>query len=57
MELTRPVQPDARSLRTYLIVLARHRAVDLLRSELRRVARQADTAGWPQQPVLAPATR
>ena len=30
----------AGSLRTYLIVLARHRAVDLLRSELRRVARQ-----------------
>jgi len=32
--------PAAGSLRTYLIVLARHRAVDLLRSELRRVARQ-----------------
>jgi len=32
--------PSAGSLRTYLIVLARHRAVDLLRSELRRVARQ-----------------
>ena len=32
--------PIAGSLRTYLIVLARHRAVDLLRSELRRVARQ-----------------
>jgi RNA polymerase sigma-70 factor, ECF subfamily len=32
--------PTAGSLRTYLIVLARHRAVDLLRSELRRVARQ-----------------
>jgi RNA polymerase sigma-70 factor, ECF subfamily len=32
--------PAAGSLRTYLVVLARHRAVDLLRSELRRVARQ-----------------
>jgi RNA polymerase sigma-70 factor (ECF subfamily) len=27
-------------LRTYLIVLARHRAVDLVRSEIRRIARQ-----------------
>ena len=32
--------PAAGSLRTYLIVLARHRAVDLVRSELRRIARQ-----------------
>ena len=32
--------PTAGSLRTYLIVLARHRAVDLVRSELRRIARQ-----------------
>jgi len=32
--------PAAGSLRSYLIVLARHRAVDVLRSELRRVARQ-----------------
>ena len=32
--------PAAGSLRTYLIVLSRHRAVDLMRSELRRVARQ-----------------
>ena len=32
--------PAAGSLRTYLTVLARHRAVDLVRSELRRVARQ-----------------
>jgi RNA polymerase sigma-70 factor, ECF subfamily len=30
----------AGALRTYLIVLARHRAVDLVRSELRRIARQ-----------------
>src|ERR1700753_4226367 len=32
--------PAAGSLRTYVIVLARHRAVDRLRSDLRRVARQ-----------------
>ena len=32
--------PAAGSLRTYLTVLARHRAVDLIRGELRRVARQ-----------------
>jgi RNA polymerase sigma-70 factor (ECF subfamily) len=32
--------PDAGSLRTYLTVLAKHRAVDLARSELRRIARQ-----------------
>ncbi len=32
--------PAAGRLRTYLIVLARYRAVDLVRSELRRVARQ-----------------
>jgi RNA polymerase sigma-70 factor, ECF subfamily len=32
--------PTAGSLRTYLMVLARHRAVDVMRSELRRVARQ-----------------
>ena len=32
--------PAAGSLRTYLAVLARHRAVDMVRSELRRVARQ-----------------
>jgi RNA polymerase sigma-70 factor, ECF subfamily len=32
--------PAAGKLRTYLIVLARHRAVDVVRSELRRVARQ-----------------
>src|SRR5215831_8366106 len=33
-------EPRAGRLRTYLMVLARHRAVDLVRSELRRVARQ-----------------
>ncbi len=32
--------PAAGTLRTYLTVLARHRAVDVVRSELRRVARQ-----------------
>ena len=32
--------PAAGTLRTYLIVVARHRAVDLVRSELRRIARQ-----------------
>jgi RNA polymerase sigma-70 factor (ECF subfamily) len=32
--------PDAGTLGTYLNVLARHRAVDLVRSELRRLARQ-----------------
>lgn len=39
---TRPdrYNPGVGSLRTYLTVLARHRAVDMLRSELRRLARQ-----------------
>ena len=32
--------PDAGSLRVFLTVLARHRAVDVARSELRRIARQ-----------------
>jgi RNA polymerase sigma-70 factor, ECF subfamily len=32
--------PTAGTLRAYLTVMARHRAVDLLRSELRRMARQ-----------------
>lgn len=32
--------PAAGTLRTYLMVLARHRAVDEVRSELRRIARQ-----------------
>jgi len=56
--------PAAGSLRTYLTVLARHRAVDLLRSELRRVARQerhyrltpADPAGSASDEVLAAET-
>ena len=32
--------PAIGTLRTYLTVLARHRAVDIVRSDLRRVARQ-----------------
>jgi RNA polymerase sigma-70 factor (ECF subfamily) len=32
--------PTAGALRTFLMVLARHRAVDAVRSELRRIARQ-----------------
>jgi len=32
--------PQVSRLRTYLTVLARHRAVDLVRSDLRRIARQ-----------------
>jgi RNA polymerase sigma-70 factor, ECF subfamily len=35
--------PAAGTLRTYLTLLARHRAVDLVRSEVRRVARQERT--------------
>lgn len=39
---TRPdrYDPSAGSLRTYLTVMARHRAIDVVRGELRRVARQ-----------------
>jgi RNA polymerase sigma-70 factor (ECF subfamily) len=44
--------PGVGPLRTYLLVLARHRAVDVVRSELRRIARQERhhrlTAGQPQ---------
>ncbi len=47
--------PAAGTLRTYLIVLARHRAVDLIRSELRRVARQERTYRLaPGQPDPSP---
>lgn len=35
--------PGAGPLRAYLLLLARHRAVDLVRSELRRVARQENS--------------
>jgi len=56
--------PAAGSLRTYLMVLARHRAVDVMRSELRRVARQerhyrltpADPPGSASDQVLAAET-
>ncbi len=46
--------PAAGSLRTYLIVLARHRAVDAVRSELRRIARQQRHYRLtPEQPHLS----
>jgi RNA polymerase sigma-70 factor, ECF subfamily len=45
--------PAAGSLRTYLGVLARHRAVDLVRSELRRLARQERS--YRLTPAPAPA--
>jgi RNA polymerase sigma-70 factor (ECF subfamily) len=46
--------PAAGSLRTYLIVLARHRAVDVVRSELRRIARQERHYRLsPEQPHLS----
>lgn len=56
--------PAAGSLRTYLMVLARHRAVDVMRSELRRVARQerhyrltpADPPGTASDEVMAAET-
>jgi RNA polymerase sigma-70 factor (ECF subfamily) len=56
--------PAAGSLRTYLMVLARHRAVDVMRSELRRVARQekhyrlipADPHGTASDEVMAAET-
>ena len=47
--------PAAGTLRTYLSVLARHRAVDLVRSELRRVARQERS--YRLTPALAGARR
>jgi RNA polymerase sigma-70 factor (ECF subfamily) len=56
--------PAAGSMRTYLTVLARHRAVDVLRSELRRVTRQerhhrltpADPPGSASDEVMAAET-
>ncbi len=56
--------PAAGSLRTYLMVLGRHRAVDVMRSELRRVARQerhyrltpADPPGSAGDQVMAAET-
>ena len=55
--------PAVGSLRTYLTVLARHRAVDTLRSELRRIARHerhyrltiADVPRSPGEEVLTAA--
>jgi RNA polymerase sigma-70 factor, ECF subfamily len=44
--------PTAGSLRTYLTVLARHRAVDLIRSEFRRIARQERQYRLTPQPGL-----
>src|SRR5215510_1401478 len=56
--------PAAGSLRTYLMVLARHRAVDVMRGELRRMARQerhyrltpADPPGTAVDEVMAAET-
>jgi RNA polymerase sigma-70 factor (ECF subfamily) len=45
--------PAAGTLRTYLSVLARHRAVDLIRSEFRRLARQERTYRLTPQPAPA----
>jgi RNA polymerase sigma-70 factor, ECF subfamily len=47
--------PAAGPLRAYLVLLARHRAVDIVRSELRRVARQEHSYRLvPRQPDLTP---
>jgi RNA polymerase sigma-70 factor (ECF subfamily) len=47
--------PEAGSLRAYLTMQARHRAVDLVRSELRRVARQERSSRLePGQPDSSP---
>jgi RNA polymerase sigma-70 factor (ECF subfamily) len=47
--------PDAGPLRAYLTMQARHRAVDLIRSELRRVARQERSSRLePRQPDPSP---
>jgi len=45
--------PAAGTLRTYLVVLARHRAVDLIRSEFRRLARQERTYRLTPEPAPA----
>jgi RNA polymerase sigma-70 factor (ECF subfamily) len=47
--------PAAGTLRTFVLVLARHRAVDLVRSELRRIARQERQhrlTPWQQDPSV-----
>jgi RNA polymerase sigma-70 factor (ECF subfamily) len=47
--------PAAGSLRTYLTVLARRRAIDVVRSELRRVARQERNLRLtPHQGIASP---
>jgi RNA polymerase sigma-70 factor, ECF subfamily len=47
--------PDAGPLRAYLAMQARHRAVDLIRSELRRAARQERSSRLePGQPDSSP---
>ena len=47
--------PAACPLRAYLVLLARHRAVDIVRSELRRVARQEHSYRLvPRQPDPTP---
>ena len=47
--------PAAGPLRAYLVLLARHRAVDVVRSELRRVARQEHSYRMgPRQPDPTP---
>ena len=45
--------PVAGTLRTYLTMLGRHRALDLVRSELRRLARQERTYRLTPAPVPA----
>jgi RNA polymerase sigma-70 factor, ECF subfamily len=45
--------PAAGSLRTYLTVLARRRAIDVVRSELRRIARQERNHRLTPQPGVA----
>jgi RNA polymerase sigma-70 factor (ECF subfamily) len=45
--------PAAGTLRTYLTLMARHRAVDLLRSELRRLARQERSGRLTPAPPAA----
>jgi RNA polymerase sigma-70 factor (ECF subfamily) len=47
--------PAAGPLRAYLVLLARHRAVDVVRSELRRVARQENSYRLtPREPDPTP---
>jgi RNA polymerase sigma-70 factor (ECF subfamily) len=48
-------EPAVGTLRTYLTVLARHRAVDQVRSALRRVARQERSYRLTPAPPVADA--